>query len=133
MEDGRQTLELAPAALRRQTDPAHLAFDTTSELPAPGGMVGQERAQEAIEFALEMRDSRYNLFVNGEPGTGRRIAVSTAVETIAKSRPPAQDWCYVYHFDQPEAPRAVALPPGVGRTSAHDVAALVQTSRRELR
>lgn len=133
MEDGRQTLELAPAALRRQTDPAHLAFDTTSDLPAPAGMVGQERAQEAIDFALEMRDSRYNLFVNGEPGTGRRIAVSTAVEAIAKSRPAAQDWCYVYHFDQPEEPRAVALPPGVGRTFAHDVSAFVQASRRELR
>ena len=89
MDDGRQTLELAPAALRRQTDPASLDFDTTSDLPAPEGMVGQERAQEAIDFALEMQDSRYNLFVNGDPGTGRRIAVATAVEAIAKS-PPAR-------------------------------------------
>jgi predicted ATP-dependent protease len=133
MDDGRQTLELAPAALRRQTDPASLDFDTTSDLPAPEGMVGQERAQEAIDFALEMQDSRYNLFVNGDPGTGRRIAVATAVEAIAKSRPPAQDWCYVYHFDQPEEPHAVALPAGMGRAFAHDVTAFVQASRRELR
>jgi predicted ATP-dependent protease len=96
-------------------------------------MVGQERAQESIDFALEMSDSRYNLFVNGDPGTGRRIAVATAVEAIAKRRPTAQDWCYVYHFEQPEEPHAVALPPGVGRTFAHDIAAFVQTARRELR
>ncbi|HEX5157735.1 MAG TPA: AAA family ATPase [Ktedonobacterales bacterium] len=133
MEDGRQPLELAPAALRRQTDPASLGFATTTELPAPKGMVGQERAQESIDFALEMNDSRYNLFVNGDPGTGRRIAVATAVEAIAKSRPAAKDWCYVYHFDQPEEPHAVALPPGMGRAFAHDVAAFVQTARRELR
>ncbi|HKW22811.1 MAG TPA: AAA family ATPase [Ktedonobacterales bacterium] len=133
MEDGRQPLELTPAALRRQTDPASLGFATTTELPAPTGMVGQERAQESIDFALEMNDSRYNLFVNGDPGTGRRIAVATAVEAIAKSRPAAKDWCYVYHFDQPEEPHAVALPPGMGRTFAHDVAAFVQTARRELR
>jgi predicted ATP-dependent protease len=133
MDDGRQTLELAPAALRRQTDPASLKIATTSDLPAPEGMVGQERAQEAIDFALEMLDSRYNLFVNGDPGTGRRIAVATAVEAIAKERPAAQDWCYVYNFDQPEEPRAVALPPGMGRAFAHDVANLVQSSRRELR
>jgi predicted ATP-dependent protease len=133
MDDGRQTLELAPAALRRQTDPVSLNIATTSELPAPEDMVGQERAQEAINFALEMLDSRYNLFVNGDPGTGRRIAVATAVEAIAKERPAAQDWCYVYNFDQPEESRAVALPPGMGRTFAHDVANFVQSSRRELR
>ncbi|HEY1389814.1 MAG TPA: AAA family ATPase [Ktedonobacterales bacterium] len=133
MEDGRQTLELAPAALRRQTDPASLGFATTTDIPAPEGMVGQERAQESIDFALEMNDSRYNLFVNGDPGTGRRIAVATAVEAIARSRAAAKDWCYVYHFDQPEEPHAVALPPGLGRTFAHDVATLVQTARRELR
>jgi predicted ATP-dependent protease len=96
-------------------------------------MVGQERAQESIDFALEMNDSRYNLFVNGDPGTGRRIAVATAVEAIAKSRPAAKDWCYVYRFDQPEEPHAVALPPGMGRPFAHDVATFVQTARRELR
>ena len=133
MEDGRQTLELAPAALRRQTDPASLGFATTADLPAPEGMVGQERAQESIDFALEMTDSRYNLFVNGDPGTGRRVAVATAVEAIAKSRPAAKDWCYVYHFDQPEEPHAVALPPGMGRNFAHDVATFVQAARRELR
>ncbi|HEX5439980.1 MAG TPA: ATP-binding protein, partial [Ktedonobacterales bacterium] len=133
MEDGRQTLELAPAALRRQTDPGSLGFATTTDIPAPVGMVGQERAQDSIDFALEMNDSRYNLFVNGDPGTGRRIAVATAVETIAGSRPAAKDWCYVYHFDQPEEPHAVALPPGMGRTFAHDVATFVQTARRELR
>lgn len=133
MEDGRQSLELTPADLRRHTDPATLTFTTTSDLPAPDGMVGQERAQEAIDFALEMRDSRYNLFVNGEPGTGRRIAVETAVEIVAKSRPAGQDWCYVYHFDQPEEPHAVPLPPGMGRAFAHDVATFVQSSRRELR
>ena len=133
MEDRRQPLELAPAALRRQTDPASLNVATTSDLPAPTGMVGQERAQEAIDFALEMLDSRYNLFVNGDPGTGRRIAVKTAVEAIAKSRPAAQDWCYVYNFDQPEEPHAVALPAGKGRAFAHDVSAFVQAGRRELR
>ncbi len=133
MDDGRQTLELAPAALRRQTDPASLGLATTADLPAPGGMVGQERAQESIDFALEMTDSRYNLFVNGDPGTGRRVAVATAVETIAKSRAAAKDWCYVYHFDQPEEPHAVALPPGMGRAFAHDVATFVQAARRELR
>src|SRR5690349_543670 len=133
MEDGRQALELAPAALRRQTDPASLGFATTADLPAPEGMVGQERARESIDFALEMNDSRYNLFVNGDPGTGRRIAVSTAVGAIAKTRPAAKDWCYVHHFDQPEEPHAVALPPGMGRAFAHDVATHVQTARRELR
>ena len=56
-------LELQPQDLRRRTDPASLGFQTTRDLPAPEGMVGQDRALEAIDFALEIQESRYNLFV----------------------------------------------------------------------
>lgn len=133
MDEVRPQLELGPEQLRRVTDPARLSFETTQELPPPQGMVGQDRAQEAIEFALEMADGRYNLFVAGQPGTGRRIAVTTAVERIAKGRPAAQDWCYVHNFEQPDEPRAVALPPGLGRTFAHDVEVFIRGCRKALR
>jgi lon-related putative ATP-dependent protease len=133
MDEARPQLELGPEQLRRLTDPARLNFETTQELPPPQAMVGQNRAQEAIEFALEMPDGRYNLFVVGQPGTGRRIAVTSAVERIAKGRPAAQDWCYVHNFEQSDEPRAVALPPGLGHTFAHDVEAFIRGCRKALR
>jgi len=133
MDEARPQLELEPEQLRRLTDPARLSFATTQELPPPQRMVGQDRAQEAIEFALEMPDGRYNVFVAGQPGTGRRIAVTTAVERIAKERPAAQDWCYVHNFEEADEPRAVALPPGLGHTFAHDVEAFIRGCRKALR
>jgi predicted ATP-dependent protease len=96
-------------------------------------MVGQDRALEAIDFALEILDSRYNLFVAGPPGSGRLTAVMTAVERVAREWPAPQDWCYAYSFDRPEEPRAVALPTSKGREFARDVDTFVAGARRDLR
>ncbi len=130
---GRHPLELTPEQLRRATNPASLGFETTHHLPTPPHMVGQSRAQEAIDLSLEMLDSRYNLFVAGHPGTGRQTAVSVAVDRIAPERPAPQDWCYVANFDSPDEPRALALPSGRARVFARDIEGLVQGCRRELR
>lgn len=133
MQRPSHPLELQPQSLRRRTDPTSLGFQTTRGLPAPEGMVGQDRALEAIDFALEIQESRYNLFVAGPPGSGRLTAVMTAVERISRERPAPQDWCYVYSFEQPEEPRAIPLPPGKGREFARDVDAFIDNARREMR
>jgi predicted ATP-dependent protease len=133
MDEERHGFELGPEQLRKVTDSASLGFETTEALPPPREMVGQSRAQEAIDFALEMTDSRYNLYVAGPSGTGRRLAVTQAVERVARTRHAAQDWCYVANFDQADEPRALALPTGQGKAFAQDVDAFVLSSRRALR
>ncbi|HEX3272076.1 MAG TPA: ATP-binding protein [Ktedonobacterales bacterium] len=133
MQRPSHPLELQPQDLRRRTNSASLGFQTTRDLPAPEGMVGQDRALEAIDFALEIQDSRYNLFVAGPPGSGRLTAVTTAVERIARQRRAPQDWCYVYSFEQPEEPRVIPLPPGKGREFARDIDAFIDNARREMR
>lgn len=133
MDDGRHRLELAPEQVRRLTNPASLGFDTTEHLSPPERMAGQTRAGEAIDFALEIDDRRYNLYVSGEPGTGRLTSVLAAVQRIAHTRTAGHDWCYVYHFEQPNEPRVIAFPAGMGRTFARDVDGFVIACRRELR
>ncbi len=133
MDNGHRELELVPEQLRRMADPASLGFETTAGLPPGERMVGQERAAESIEFALEIDDPRYNLYIAGDPGTGRQTAALTMVRKVAAQRAPHQDWCYVYHFEQPGEPRALALPVGKGRAFARDVDGFVLASRRELR
>lgn len=133
MDDGRHRLELAPEQVRRTTNPVTLGFDTTEHLQPPERMMGQARAGEAIDFALEIDDRRYNLYVSGDAGSGRLTSVLAAVQRIARTRPASHDWCYVHHFEQPSEPRVLAFPAGMGRTFARDVDGFVIACRRELR
>ena len=133
MEETRPSLELSPDALRRRTDPTRLPFQTTASLPPPTAFIGQERAHEAIDLALNLPNGRYNLYVSGEPGTGRTNATLALVHAVANQRRAEHDWVYVYNFEQPEEPLALELPAGRGRTFAHDVELYIAACRRELR
>ncbi len=101
--------------LRPACDPASLGFATTSELEPLEGLIGQDRAMEAIRLAAGMRASDFNLFVQGPPGTGRRDSVDGFLAKHATGLPEPDDWAYVNNFDAPHRPRALRLPPGVAR------------------
>src|SRR6516225_10086563 len=125
--------ELRSDQVRRATDPAALGFDTTAALAAPAGVAGQERALESVEFALSISDQQYNLYVSGEPGTGRSTAVERAVNRAAQARPAASDWCYIHHFERPGEPLALELPAGSAPAFARSLDECVIECRRALR
>ena len=62
-------------ALYRSCDPSLLPFQTTAELDATTEIVGQARAVEAVQFAIDMQRPGYNVFVFGVPGSGRHSVV----------------------------------------------------------
>jgi predicted ATP-dependent protease len=110
------TLNLTPAELRLSFDPATLGFADTSEMvdyQLP--WIGQERAEMAARFGLEMDQPDYNLFVLGEVGSGRSSLLKRAMQDAAANRPVPPDLCYLHNFDAPEHPRALRLPAGQGR------------------
>ncbi len=104
--------------LRSSCDPASLGFATTAELEPLDGLIGQDRAMEAIRLAAGMRASDFNLFVQGPPGMGRHDSVNTYLGKHAATLPEPDDWAYVNNFDAPHKPRALRLPPGVARKLA---------------
>jgi len=112
---------LPAEALVTRCDPASLGFKTTDELEALSEIPGQDRALEAIRFATEIDVDGHNIYVLGPPGTGRHLFVRRFLEQKASGRPVPQDWCYVYNFDDPRKPRALALPPGRSRELRIDV------------
>ncbi|MCB1888113.1 MAG: AAA family ATPase [Rhodocyclaceae bacterium] len=105
---------LAPDALRRPCDPAALPFADTGELADLPGGLGQERAEEAMRFGLRLMQPGYNVFVLGEPGTGRHATVWRVLEGLAAEAPVPSDLCYVHNFDEPREPRLLSLPAGIG-------------------
>ena len=109
-------ISLAPNQLRLTIDPATLGFTSTAELQdRPLPWIGQERAQAAARFGLEMEQPDYHLFVLGEVGSGRTSLLRQAMQAAAAQRPVPPDLCYLHNFDTPERPRALRLPAGQGR------------------
>lgn len=117
---------LPAEALRRRCDPAALGFADTSELEPPAGLVGQERALEALSLAVEMRARGWNVFVPGAPGSGRHNAVKAQLEGWAKGAPAPPDWVYLHNFAEPWRPNAVRLPAGRGPALADALDAFVE-------
>ena len=107
--------KLPPEKLRKTTDPKSWGFKTTDELKSSRGLIGQERAVEAISFGLEVPSKGYNIFVTGYPGSGRTSYALKRLQERAKSIPAPGDWVYVYNFDEPGEPLAMLLPAGHGK------------------
>ena len=107
---------LAHHQLRLTIPPDTLGFASTEALQGlPLPWIGQERAQVAARFGLEMDQPDYHLFVLGEVGSGRTSLLRQAMQAAAAQRPVPPDLCYLHHFDTPERPRALRLPAGQGR------------------
>jgi len=120
---------LPPDSLYRRIDPASLRFRTTAELEDLEEVLGQPRATEAIRFGIGIERDGYNLFVLGEPGTGKRSIVERYLNQRANQRSVAADWCYVNNFDEPHRPRALQMPPGRGVPFRQDMERLIEDLR----
>ncbi|UVE18475.1 AAA family ATPase [Pseudomonas sp. LS44] len=118
-------LRLAPEALTRPFAPDQFNFTVTEELEPFRGVLGQERAVEALQFGVAMPRAGYNVFVMGEPGTGRFSFVKRYLKAEAKRLRTPADWVYVNHYDEPREPRALELPPGTAAEFIADIEVLI--------
>ena len=107
---------LPSALLYRRCDPAELPFELCDELEEATGLIGQERAVEALNFAVRIRGKGYNVYALGASGTGRHTLVENLLRRRAESEPTPPDWCYVNNFDDAQQPRRLQLPAGRGAT-----------------
>ena len=123
---------LPPALLCRRCDPADLPFELCTELEEPPGLIGQERAVEALDFAVRIRGKGYNVYALGAGGTGRHMMIADLLRGKADGEPVPPDWCYVNNFADPQRPRALRLPPGRGNALAAAMRRLVEELRAAL-
>lgn len=110
--------------LLRPCDTSHFTFTTTDELDDLAEGIGQMRAIEAAHFGIGMRHAGYNLYVMGEPGSGKRTLIRHLLDQRADGEKPS-DWCYVHNFSQPHKPHAIRLPAGLGARLRDDMQQLV--------
>lgn len=73
-----------------------------------------ERAKEAIEFGLKMRNKRFHIFVIGDDRSGRMSTTMGYLHEYVKKLPPPPDWVYVNNFQENNRPLPFELPSGQG-------------------
>ena len=102
-----------------------LPFKTTRQLEPLAEIVGQNRAQEAVRFALAMPHGGYNVYAVGRNGLGKRTMMLRYLEHHVDTDQQSHDWCYVANFEEPRNPKLLKLPSGMGTELKQDMEKLM--------
>ncbi len=113
-------------SLYHRCDLSQFKFQTTEELEPLDQPLGQQRALEAIEFAVDIQQQGFNLFVLGSSGLGKHELVRQILDRRVSGEQPRYDWCYVNNFEKPQTPKVLKLPAGMGGQLRKDMESLVE-------
>lgn len=123
---------LSTDQLYRSCDPELLPFKTTSTLEPFSGFFGQTRAIEAMEFGIGMRRPGYNLFVMGNPHTGRFSFAMENLKAVAKKEKKPGDWVYLNNLSDNRHPLAISFPAGKALQFKRDIKHLIESALTEM-
>lgn len=107
--------ELTSDQLRWRCPEEMFNFETTRDLESLHGIVGQDRAIEAIELGARLFSHGYNTFVSGVSGTGRLTTVKNILDDVSQTAPTLYDYCYVHNFKTPDHPKLLRFRAGRGK------------------
>lgn len=117
------TLKLPPQALKLTIN---IPDSDLQIRTAPlGNILGQPRAQSALEFGIAMMNPGYNVFVMGEPGLGRLSMVNNHLNELSRNLPTPPTYAYVENFNNQREPLAIQLPAGQGQQFCNDIEDLI--------
>jgi predicted ATP-dependent protease len=117
------TLKLPLASLKLNVDLSGIKLPEAPRLQT--GILGQPRAQSALEFGIAMPNPGYNIFVMGETGLGRLTMVTRHLEVISQTLPAPSSYAYVDNFDNSREPVAIELPAEYGQVLCKDIEKLL--------
>ncbi|GEM79228.1 Lon protease family protein [Vibrio superstes] len=119
------TSSLSSKALYREANLDAFPCKSTKDIPPIDEIVGQERAQSAVEFAMSIREKGYNIYAIGRNGLGKRTMILRYLKRHPFDLHELYDWCYVANFDDIRVPKVLKLPRGVGQSLRVDIEKLM--------
>ena len=96
-------------------------------------IIGQEKALNALNFAVNLSAPNAHLVCLGPKGVGRTSLTLDILHQFAENKPAPQDWIYVADFNDLLHPMPIALPAGQGPIFAQKVARVVENIRESLK
>ncbi|EHD2249950.1 AAA family ATPase [Vibrio vulnificus] len=116
---------LSAAQLYSVAELEQLPCKSTKELAPIDEIVGQERAQKAVEFAMSIKEKGYNIYAIGQNGLGKRTMILRYLNRHQHDVNALYDWCYVANFEDIRTPKVLKLPQGVGVQFRNDIEKLM--------
>ena len=117
----KKVKELKASSLKNSFNIDSLKFNTTEEVEPFNGIIGQERALEAIKSAMQIPQKGFNLYISGTLGIGKTAYALSVVNSLSEKMPVPKDYCYINNFENPLEPIAIALEPGEGMEFKQDM------------
>ena len=117
----KKVKELKATSLKNSFDEDTLKFETTEEVEPFNGIIGQERALEAIKSAMQIPQKGFNLYISGTLGIGKTSYALSVVNSLSEKMPVPKDYCYINNFENPNEPVAVSLEAGEGMEFKQDM------------
>lgn len=130
----RRSNELLPRDLKDICNPNLFKFETTKELVDTTDLIyGQERGIRALEFGLDIDIKGYNLYLEGPSGVGKTMYTKKFLNSRAAKDKVPNDWCYIYNFEEPNAPVAISFPAGQGKVFQETMESFVKDIRKDIK
>ncbi|MFQ5453371.1 MAG: AAA family ATPase, partial [Candidatus Zixiibacteriota bacterium] len=103
---------------------------TTEDVTPCCGIIGQDKAINAIKLGLSVKSLGYNIFVTGYSGTGRTTTIKHLLEQFEYEKPKLNDICYVNNFKNEDSPMLLIFEAGDGRRFKKDMNYLINSMRK---
>ncbi|MBR6468696.1 MAG: AAA family ATPase, partial [Desulfovibrio sp.] len=112
------TIQPLPSSRLHATyDPALVPADDSDGIrpaPAEGRTPFQDRAMKALDLAVNIQASGFNVYLAGDTQLGRMHLLRQYLQPLAKKSATPPDLVYVYNFQDPDCPVLVPFPSGQG-------------------
>ena len=113
--------ELKAKELRYYPELAKYKGKTTKEIKPVSLFSFQKRGFEALDFGMDVRKKGFNIYVAGDPGSGKTSNVIKHIEDIAKRLPVPDDVLYVFNFEDYDSPNMLFMKAGSGEKFIKDM------------
>ncbi len=101
-----------------QSDYSLITQDSDTRI---NNILGQERAQSALDFGIAMQNPGYNIYVMGEPGTGRLSMITNLLTPSSQKQEIPPSYAYVENFENTREPVALELPADKAHEFCKDI------------
>ena len=129
----RTVAPLAADKLRPSWPAERIPWKDSRDVPRGGRRrPAQPRALEALELAVNIQSSGYNVYLAGSPDLGRTYMLCDFLEPFARRQATPPDIIYVNNFKDEDRPVLIQVPAGQGVQMRDSLSAALRQLREDL-